>query len=65
MTMYFVGGALGSALGSMAWSRWEWKGVCLLELSVMAVAGWRHATGFSRTHPWREPRAAPAQAEAV
>ena len=65
MTMYFVGGALGSALGSLAWSRWEWNGVCALELTLIAIAGWRHATGFSRRHPHRDPRATPAQVEAA
>ncbi len=51
MTMYFVGGAIGSALASLAWSRWEWNGICALEVVLMALAGWRHATGFSRKHP--------------
>lgn len=51
MTMYFVGGALGSALASLAWSRWEWNGVCALELGLVALAGLRHATGYSRLHP--------------
>jgi predicted MFS family arabinose efflux permease len=51
MTMYFVGGALGSALATLAWSRWQWDGVCALELAFLAAAGVRHATGFSRGHP--------------
>jgi hypothetical protein len=51
MTMYFVGGALGSALAALAWSRWQWDGVCALELTFLAAAGVRHATGFSRRHP--------------
>jgi predicted MFS family arabinose efflux permease len=51
MTLYFVGGALGSALASLAWSRWEWNGVCALELGLVALAGLRHATGYSRLHP--------------
>ncbi len=28
MVTYFVGGALGSALGAWGWSRWGWSGVC-------------------------------------
>jgi predicted MFS family arabinose efflux permease len=28
MTIYFVGGSLGSALGTWAWDRWAWPGVC-------------------------------------
>jgi len=51
MTMYFVGGALGSALATLAWSRWQWDGVCALELTFIAAAGVRHMTGYSRRHP--------------
>jgi len=51
MTMYFAGGALGSALAALAWSRWQWDGVCALELTFLAAAGVRHATGYSRRHP--------------
>lgn len=35
---YFVGGALGSFLGSYGWSRWQWNGVCALSLLMLAVA---------------------------
>lgn len=51
MTIYFVGGALGSALASLAWARWQWDGVCTLELLFIAAAGVRHITGYSRRHP--------------
>lgn len=51
MTMYFVGGALGSALATLAWSRWQWDGVCVLALLFIAAAGVRHVTGYSRQHP--------------
>lgn len=64
MTIYFVGGALGSALGSLAWSRFEWKGVCALEVGLLAAAGLRHATGFSRRHP-PQSGPGPAQVEAA
>jgi predicted MFS family arabinose efflux permease len=50
MTMYFAGGAVGSALASQAWSRWGWDGVCLLALGLIAMAGFVHLTGYSRTH---------------
>ena len=50
MTMYFIGGAAGSALAGLAWSRWSWDGVCLLAVGMVAAAGLRHATGYSRTH---------------
>jgi predicted MFS family arabinose efflux permease len=51
MTMYFVGGALGSALATLAWARWRWDGVCALELLFIAAAGVRHITGYSKRHP--------------
>lgn len=41
MTSYFIGGTLGSSLGSVAWNIGHWKGVCvcgLIMLSVGAVA---------------------------
>jgi predicted MFS family arabinose efflux permease len=46
MILFFLGGAVGSALSSMAWSRWGWNGVCGWGLAVLALAvarhGWRH-----------------------
>jgi MFS family permease len=51
MTLYFVGGAVGSALATLAWARWRWDGVCVLELMLIAAAGVRHMTGFSKRHP--------------
>jgi len=50
MTIYFAGGAMGSALAGVAWSRWGWDGVCVLALGLIGLAGLRHATGYSRTH---------------
>jgi predicted MFS family arabinose efflux permease len=50
MTMYFTGGAAGSALAGVAWWRWGWDGVCLLALGLIALAGVCHATGYSRGH---------------
>lgn len=50
MTMYFTGGAVGSALAGFAWSRWGWDGVCILALCFIGLAGLRHITGYSRTH---------------
>jgi predicted MFS family arabinose efflux permease len=48
MTIYFAGAAVGSALSTVAWDRWRWNGVCGLALSLIALAGLRHALG-SRT----------------
>ncbi len=50
MTMYFAGGALGSALSGMAWSHWRWDGVCALALGMIGLAGLWHAVGYSRKH---------------
>ncbi|MBB5066401.1 MFS transporter [Granulicella mallensis] len=63
MTMYFIGGAIGSALASLAWSRWEWNGVCALEIGLIVLAGVRHATGYSRRHPQSGPSIPPSEME--
>jgi predicted MFS family arabinose efflux permease len=48
MVSYFVGGAVGSALGAYGWSRWGWAGVCaaggLQLLIALAARGWMHFT---------------------
>lgn len=40
MVSRFIGGAVGSTLGNLAWSLWQWPGVCAvgLLLSVLAIA---------------------------
>lgn len=48
MTLYFVGGALGSALSSLVWERYAWTGVCALAVGLMALTGAVHAFGPSR-----------------
>lgn len=45
MIVFFLGGAAGSALSALAWSRWQWTGVCVWGLSVIALACVRHAIG--------------------
>jgi len=46
MVTYFVGGAIGSALGAYGWTRWGWNGVCgagiLQLLAALAMRGWTH-----------------------
>jgi len=37
MFSYFVGGAAGSYLGSMAWSHFSWLGVCGVAVGMLAV----------------------------
>ena len=48
MTMYFTGGALGSALSSLVWERYAWTGVCALAAGLMVCTGLVHAFGVSR-----------------
>ncbi len=38
MVTYFLGGALGSALGAYGWSRWQWNGVCAAGALQLLVA---------------------------
>jgi predicted MFS family arabinose efflux permease len=45
MTIYFTGAAVGSALATRAWVRWQWNGVCALAIGLIALAALRHATG--------------------
>ena len=45
MIVFFLGGALGSALSALAWSRWQWSGVCGWGLVMLALAWLRHGTG--------------------
>ncbi len=35
---YFVGGAFGSFLGAYGWHHWQWPGVCVLSLLMLASA---------------------------
>jgi predicted MFS family arabinose efflux permease len=48
MIVFFLGGAMGSALSTMAWARWQWSGVCALGLIFLALAGVFLARGAAR-----------------
>ena len=50
MVTYFVGGALGSGAGSVAWSQARWTGVTLSALTLLIVAVIVHASSL-RHHP--------------
>ncbi len=50
MVCTFLGGALGSYLGVLAWSRWHWTGVCICGMVMIAV-GMSAALGNKK---WRE-----------
>jgi predicted MFS family arabinose efflux permease len=38
MICYFGGGSIGSLVGSWAWSRWQWAGVCGTGMALMLIA---------------------------
>ena len=38
MVATFLGGALGSYLGLLAWSHWQWAGVCVTGLSMLLIS---------------------------
>jgi predicted MFS family arabinose efflux permease len=42
MVSYFIGGAVGSALGSAAWELGRWPAVCAVGLGLCVMAGVRH-----------------------
>ncbi|HWB33558.1 MAG TPA: MFS transporter [Acidobacteriaceae bacterium] len=45
MTVYFSGAAIGSALSTAVWVRYQWNGVCALAVGFVALGGLRHALG--------------------
>ena len=45
MIVFFLGGALGSALSAMAWNRWQWSGVCGWGLAMLGLAWICHGLG--------------------
>lgn len=45
MIVFFLGGALGSAISAVAWSRRGWNGVCAWGIAMMLLACLRHAIG--------------------
>lgn len=51
MTIYFVGAAAGSTLGSLAWGFAGWQGVCWLggALAVATAAAWLYDARIART----------------
>jgi predicted MFS family arabinose efflux permease len=44
MVSTFVGGAVGSLLGTYCWETWHWQGVCFLCIGMMAIALIAHFT---------------------
>jgi len=48
MIVFFLGGAAGSALSTIAWAHWQWNGVCALGLLFLALAAACLARGAAR-----------------
>jgi predicted MFS family arabinose efflux permease len=38
ITFYFVGGAIGSFIGTYGWNLWRWNGVCVAGLLLLLIA---------------------------
>lgn len=57
MTMYFGGGALGSALSAVAWEHYGWTGVCALAVALMLCTALVHGLGASRRMAENKPDA--------
>jgi predicted MFS family arabinose efflux permease len=37
MTSYFAGGGVGAAVGSWAWGKWGWAGVCVAAVAILML----------------------------
>jgi predicted MFS family arabinose efflux permease len=45
MTIFFLGGSLGSFLSALAWTHFRWPGVCALATGLLVLAALVHAAG--------------------
>jgi len=55
MVTYFLGGALGSALGGYGWTHWRWPGVCAAGLLQLFIALGVRVRGHYRHAPSAPP----------
>jgi predicted MFS family arabinose efflux permease len=39
MTFFFIGGTIGSSLGSIAWNKSGWEGVCIVGITFIVLGG--------------------------
>jgi predicted MFS family arabinose efflux permease len=51
MVIYFGGAAMGSALSTIAWVHFEWRGVCVLGLIFVTIAALVHHFSPSKNSP--------------
>jgi predicted MFS family arabinose efflux permease len=49
MVVYFIGGAVGSAVASLAWHAFGWVGVCIAGLAATGLAGLSHSRSRSKS----------------
>jgi len=49
MVVYFIGGAVGSAVASLAWHAFGWVGVCMAGLAATGLAGLSHSRSRSKS----------------
>jgi hypothetical protein len=38
MVSTFLGGSLGSYVGLLAWSKWQWHGVCAIAILMITIS---------------------------
>ncbi|UOQ74246.1 MFS transporter [Hymenobacter cellulosilyticus] len=50
MTLYFIGGSVGSLVGGVAWHHYQWPGVCGVGLAFVAAA-WLVNRFYGNTRP--------------
>jgi len=48
MVVYFIGGAAGSALSAMAWTRYGWLGVSITGLAFCGLGAFIHLRALGR-----------------
>ncbi|TYQ25374.1 MFS transporter [Pseudanabaena sp. UWO310] len=51
MVTNYTGGAIGSFLGAVGWSLWQWHGVCAIAITLISLAAIIHFRVFSFTKP--------------
>jgi predicted MFS family arabinose efflux permease len=56
MVAYFIGGATGSAVASLAWHALGWTGVCIAGLCATGLAGFNHWRGRDPARSREAPR---------
>lgn len=61
MVTYFIGGASGTFLGSLAWHKWQWMGVVVVGICCTAMAMVLHLMYAGKTRKAAIPEENPAE----